>query len=648
MSDSIMMCEDMPLDILDYLDAHPQPLRDWQPPTVVRSPVSLSVLATEVWRYYVLPYCDLMSLLRLNWVNRRLRTLLNHADFVVEYQSRCWYLQPRYCHCQRNLFYLDLGRFLDFSFDYAGREDSEEFPVIHTVQDAALLLRRWGRTPDMLVQSFQRAGNPAQREPLRVAPLVPQNHPAFVDGFTRMWLDNCVIPMPRCIDHPVEQRRVHTVLRTVNERLETETVAEFDRRMFWREFHEITDDMVYEVELGRDPMAVARPNQHLHGFEAPQPDLLDEWKAHCASVGADPHDPMFDDEECRGFRCLRWARGKMHESAVGGTAYPLELCLHRDDLTRTAGRLGVDYLDRMYVHLNRYRGGGPEWNTIDHRGVLYFMGLRYEHAEEDFCTWILNTQALLHGIYAHMWLDALSHWTRILMQHLHVLATQVETDLRFTGLQQRWRFLHSLCFAGPSVMPSTRDYTERARQRDQAAIHLIFNAHHLDENRYLSSLVERGNLWTNEGDLAHRSRHFLTGLLEQYDHPVPNHRTESQRVQDASRLIRLAEYLTDFAEYVGPRVDPRTEVTRRRAFQIYLASYVSLVAFCPGWRRVYHWKPSRTQELTHGHVPHINLQHNHRFQRYLDYCNRRTIYYHPDPASLLNNQAQDATQGWRG
>lgn len=649
-----MALDDMPLDILNYLDAHPQPLRCWERPSstpVIRTG-RMSNVATEIWRYYILPYCDLMSLLRLNWVNRRLRLLLNDADFVVEYQSSCWYLQPRYCRCQRNIFYLDLSRFLDFAFDYHGQVDSEQFPVVHTVQDVALLLRRWGRTPDMLVQSFQRAGNPPDREPLQLSPIVPQDNVAFVDGFTRMWLDNCVIPMPRCIDHPVEQRRVHTVLRTVNERLETETVADYERRVFWREFHEVTDDMVYEVELGRDPMAIRREGEYvppiIHGFEAPESDLLDEWMAHCKENNADPYDPLYDDAECRGFRSLRWSRNKMHDSAVGGSAYPLELCLHRDDLTRTAGRLGVDYLDRMYVHLNRYRGGGPEWNTIDHRGVLYFMGLRYEHAAEDFCTWILNTQAMLNGLYAHMWLDALGQWTRMLMAHLHVLGSQVETDLRFSGFQQRWRFLHSMCFAGPSIMTQTKEYTASRRQRDQAAIHLIFSSHHIEENRYLSSLVDRGDVWTNEGDIAHRSRHFLTSLLEQFDHPVPNHRTETQRIQDAARLIRVAEYMTDFAEYVGPRVDPRTLVTRRRAFQIYLSSYVSLVAFCPGWRRTYHWKPSRTHEQTHGHVPHINLQHNHRFQRYLNYCNRRTIYYHPDPASLLNNQAQDATQGWRG
>lgn len=654
MSDSICtQVLDTP-SILDHLDHRPQVI-----PTRVLDPLSpptrpsLDCLGLDVWRYHLLLFCDLTSLLRVNWLNHRLRRMLNSAEFVAEYQSVCWYLQPRYCRCARNIFYLDLPRFLDFSYDYAGCSDSESFPELHTVRDASLLMRRLGRTPDMLVQSFQRSGNPPVREPLKVSHLDPSTNRAFVDGFNRMWICSTIIPMPRVVDHPVEQRRVKRATVGApnnNERQETETLSEFEHRMFWREFHEVTDDMIYDVEMNR---TTPRPSVDFgggpsdHGFGEPEPCMVEEWFAYCAEHGLDPHDPSVDDAECRGFRAIRWARSKMFDSAVGGTSYPLELCLHREDLTNTSARLGVDYLDRMYVHLHRYRGGGPEWSTLDHRGVLYFMGVRYENAAEDFCTWCLSTQATLHGVYAHMWLDAMSNWTRILMSHLHVLACQVEEDLRFTGLQQRWRYLHSLSFAGPSVRPSTQYYTKQQRQRDQLAIHLLFDTQFMDENRYLSNLVDRGDLWTNEGDTAQRSRHFLTSLLEQYDQPTPNHRTESQRIQDAHRLIRFAEYLTDFAEYVGPRVDERTTVTRRRAFQIYLSSYVSMVLFCPGWKRTYDWRPSHTHEQTHWHVPTIHMEHNHRYQRYLNYCNRRTLFYHPDPSLLWRSHDQDATEGWR-
>lgn len=646
----ILTMSDLFVDIVDYLDHRPSPFRDLDfssiyPPAVV----SLSRLGMDVWRYHILLFCDLMSLLRLNWVNQNLRRLLNSAEFVVEYQTACWYLQPRYCRCARNLFYLDLTRFLDFTFEYRGLPGSASTPEVNTVHEVSMLLRQYGRTPDMLVQSFQRSGQPPTREPLPVKLLIPQDSHAFVYGFTQMWVDSCIIPMPRCIDHPVEQRRVTTgTHRLLNEQQETESVADFEHRMFWRDFHEVTDEMFdvvsRDVDLHR---IIPEETPREHGFGNAEPDLVEEWMSHCQTVGADPFDPMYDDAECNGFRCIRWARAKMFDSAVGGTAYPLDLCLHREDLTRTASRLGTDYIDRMYVHLHRYQGGSAEWNMMDHRGVLYVMGTRYEHCNEDFVPWVLSTQALLHSVYAHTWLDSMSNWTRMLMAHLHHLATEVEEDMRFTVLQERWKLLQSLCFAGPAVMVHTRNYTERQRERDQSAIHLMFSSQYTEENRYIMSLVNHGNLWTNDGNLAQQSRHYLSSLLTQFDHSNADHRTESQRIKDAYRLIRLAEYITDFAEYVAPRVDERTVVTRRRAFKIYLSSFVSLTMFCPGWKRMYHWKPSKTHEQTSWQIPRINLQHNHRYQRYLNYCNRRTLYYHPDPSLLLNNARQDATYGWR-
>jgi len=646
MSDYLMH-EEVPLSILDFLDHRPEPKNLWvgdYESIYPRHRVSLDHLGIDVWRFHILLFCDLVSLLRMNWLNQRIRKLLNTHEFVVEYQTSCWYLQPRYCRCSRNVFYIDLPRFLDFAHDYAGIEGSADFPEIHNVQDASLFLRKIGRTPDMLTQSLQRSGLPPTRPPLRVTNLIPQTSKAFKDGFTKMWTDSCIVPMPRCMSRPVEQRRI-TPLALSRERLATETLAEFEYRSFWREFHEVTDDMVDAVVEGREPTNVPVDD----GYGPVDVDLLEEWFTHCKSVGANPYDPCYDDELCRGFRCVRWARQKMYDSALGGTSYPMHLCLHREDLTRAASRLGTDYIDRMYVHLNRYRGGEPDWNVLDLRGVLYFMGVRYEHADEDFSVWALHTQAMLHGVYAHMWLDAIGNWTRLLLQHLSHTATQIEDDMPFSALQRRWKFLHSLCFAGPSILPSTRTYDRVERDRDQKAIHTIFNGYHLEENRFLSSIVDTGDLWTNEGDLAHRSRHYLSSLLEQYTNPVPNHRTETQRVHDAQRLIKFAEYLTDFAEYVAsPRVDERTNVTRRRCLQIYLASYMSLVMFSPAWKRTYHWKPSRTNEQTHWHIPHLNLQHNHRYVRYLNYCNARTLFYHPNPYDLLSNVDGDATTGWRG
>lgn len=636
--------DDVCVDLLAGLAAAPGPVRVRDYTSIYpRECVSLDRLGMDIWRYGILPYCDLMVLLRINWLNQRLRRLLADPSFVVEYQSGCWYLQPRYCRCARNLFYLNLPALLDFSYDYRGQEGTHHTRPVKTMADTSLVLRHYGRTPEMLTQSFQRAGgNPPEREPLPVSRLDPTHSPLFCEGFTRMWIDNTLVPVPRVCTHPVEYRRSIHPGSFRPTRLETETTEEFEHRQFWRECHEVTSEMVRHQETGLDPRVVTPVAQLEHGFQEPEEDLLQRWLTHCSEHGLDPYDPLVDDEECRGFRSIRWARLKMFESSVGGSSYPLELCLHRSDLTGTASRLGVDYIDRLFVHVGRYRGADLEWNTMDHSGVLYAMGVRYENEPEDVVPWILSTQAILHSVYAHMWLDALSQWGRVLYAHLYSLAVEIEEDLGYDAFQRRWRYLLSLCYAGtPTMRPPGGQYiTETMRQRDQAAIHIVCNNHYMEENRYLQSFVERED--------RVRDGRYMTQLVDQFVNPNTNHRTESQRIHDAYRLMRLAEYVTDFAEFVAPRIDERTRLTRRRAFEIYLRALVPLMMFCPGWKRCYHWKPSRTHEQTSWYIPHINLQHNHRFQRYLDYCNRRTLYYHPDPSLLLNNEVQDATQGWRG
>lgn len=602
---------------------------------------SLDDIGLDVWRYGILLYCDLMVLLRINWLNRRLRALMADPAFIVEYQSHCWYLMPRYCMCERNVFYLNLPAVLDFSYDYRGLEESSTTPPAKSLQDASLILRRFGRTPDMLCQSLERSGgSPPTREPLRVSRLDPGRSPLFTEGFTRMWIDNTIVPVPRMCHHPVEFRRAVHPGSFRPQRLETETLSQFEHRTFWRECHHVTDEMVACVQRGEDPRTVTPPGQLEHGFHAPEENLLQKWLDHCEAHGLDPYDPMVDDDDCTGFRSIRWARLKMFETAVGGSSYPLELCLHREDLVKSAHRLGVDYLDRLFVHVGRYRGADLDWNTMDHGGVLYCMGIRYENEPQDFVPWVISTQAMIHSVYAHMWLDALSQWSRMLQSHMYNLAMEIEDDMGFGSFRRRWTFLMSLCYAGPTMKPPEGSQTANQRRRDQAAIHIVCNNHYLEENRFLASVVDR--------DDQDRDGRYMARLVDQFVQPTPNSRTETQRVKDAYRSIRLAEYMTEFADTVGPRVDERTRVARRRAYEIYLTAMIPLLMFSPGWKRLYHWKPSRTHEETNWYIPRVNLQHNHRFQFYLNYCNRRTLYYHPDPSLLLGDMAQDATQGWRG
>lgn len=593
----------------------------------------------DVWRYHILLFCDLMSLLRINWLNRGLRNLLNSVSFVTEYQASCYYLAPRYCQCERNIFYLNLSAFLDFANDWCGDTTSTAMAPVHNVGDLDRVLRHYGRTPAMLVQSCQRTGNPPTQDPLPARHLDPATSPLFTEGFTKMWVDSSIIPVPRVMNHPVECRRVVSTQSMGPGRWDTESLSDYNKRVFWRDSHEVTDEMMYEWEIGRNPRDVTPPSQLLHGYkESDEGDRLAKWLEYCAERGWDPYNPLVDNDDCDGFRCIRWARDCMFDTAVGGTgAYPMDLCLHRDDLSKSAYRLGVDYIDRLFVPLDRYRGTEFDWNTLGHQGTLYVTGVRYENAPDDFVPWVLSTQALLNSVYAHTWLDGLAQWTRMVLEHVRHLAIQIEEDMGYNGLCRRWRFLQSLCFVGPSIHPNQVVYSKEDRNRDQTAIHLLYSRHHHEANRYLSSVVENDD---------HDGR-YMTTLVEQYSQPTPNHRTETQRVHDARRLVGLLEYVTDFSEFVAPKVDVRTRRLRRRAFELFLSASVSLLMFSPGWKRMYHWKPSLTHLQIGWRIPHIDPRHNHRFQALLDYCNRRTLYYHPDPSLLVTKPDTECTRGWR-
>ena len=95
----------------------------------------------NTWRYIVLPYCDLGSLLRVAWTCTTLRNIVQHPSFVVEWQTQCWYLY-RDCCCDRNQFYQQVTPWCPFVYDYT--------PPMDNQWEARLFLRHHGRGASML------------------------------------------------------------------------------------------------------------------------------------------------------------------------------------------------------------------------------------------------------------------------------------------------------------------------------------------------------------------------------------------------------------------------------------------------------------------------------------------------------------------
>ena len=184
-------------------------------------------IGMQALRYHVLLYCDHSTLLRVNWVNRALRAVCNMPEFVHEWQDAAWFLRVRGCRCDRNLFMLDLGAFIDFGWDCNG---------IDNVRKAEIALRAVGRSPALYTNALYRA---TQRLPY-LDPSVQWK--CFSAGILDTWFENILVPVPRMLDLPVEDtHRLSPIHRVGRERQPDETPAAYVHRQYWGNYHYVPD-----------------------------------------------------------------------------------------------------------------------------------------------------------------------------------------------------------------------------------------------------------------------------------------------------------------------------------------------------------------------------------------------------------------------
>lgn len=572
-------------------------------------------------KYHLLPYCDLMSLMRLCWTNQTFRVLLNQPDTVVEWQRQCWFLY-RECQCDRNLFYLRSDTYCDFAFDW-------NLTTMNTQFECDMYLRMFGRSVTMLmVQQDQ-----PQQVPSRYLPfLYPQKDTKrFRSGVFQTWLEDLIVPVPRMVGFGVENVYVRPM---DHPRTEAETEDLFRKRVYWRNFHDVDD--VTSVQNA--------------DFDIWSPtDLVQRYYDVCAKTGRDPHDPM-DDPECEGHCAAAWARRCMYQTPVGVQHYPLELCMRKEDIEPPkAQRDGVDYLDRLFLPLRPFADGHS--SLLEHHGPVYFSGVRYDNEKGDFINWAMSTHAVLHAFYRATWFDVCLHFIKLLTQTLRHYAYEIEADLPLHKLTSRWQYVEHLRVCNHCQHDTVQGGCTWESMQNQDAIYFLQEGCYT----YYHNVVRRTVAEYIQKTQAHRPsmeidplRSYLTNFIPNVDNSVP--RSEVQLVVEMHYLLELGTYLTRFAATIAPRVSGVTLSTRRSTMQIYLASALPLMTFSPTWMQSYHWKPSLTNRLTSLRVPFIDLTLNHRFRKYLQFTHARTMYYHDHDVSMVLEEhttarTQHAQQG---
>ena len=614
-------------------------------------------LGSTVIHYHLLPFCNLDVLLRLNHVCRAFRRLLNDPQVIDDWQATCWWTQSRHCRCERRLYLVDVDRWCPFMWDYRGNAEGTEDVELEgciTLRDAQLVLRNWGRSLPMMLQSIQR--------PMRVPDLpYPRNHCAclfdvaqnnhrravFCPGMHSELIDLLLVPLPRMLSIPVERCR----LGRAGDHEATDP--------YWGRFHEVTDDMIEENERIKwdkqevPPVIKTRVPAVATEFadEAePYTDQVERYMELCDQDERNPYDPCEDTPDMDGYKAEQWARRLLYSSAVGIQTFPLYLCVHRDDLHGTSHRMGPVYIDRHFLSSNTYEGGGGELAILGMNGEVLFNQVRYDNERGDFTSWCLATMGTLNALYHHLWHDYVRMYLRSVRLYLVGLIEEIHADLPMSHLVPQWQRLMRHLFVYQSFTanihyPTPTTQVEKPyplTTREKEALRFLMDGSNRTEFLHIQQAVES---WLHRPLTESRLfrepylRHVLPA--EHWNSPTYS---EAALMQDVERLMGISEFLLGFSEKLGPRLDRNTVVLRRRMHRLYLNSGLSILLWAPHWQRPFPsgWRHIHTDPTEE--VPlrllHVNLQNNHRYVDYLRFLNSRALFHHSTPDAWYSENAR--------
>ena len=561
----------------------------------------------DLWMHNILHYCDVLTLIRMSHVSKSLHYLMNRTEFVLQWQYHCSYLY-RDCHCDRNLFYLDLQEYCDFLW-----EDVEA--KLTNMTNIEYYLRDCGRSLGMLIM-VPRLGLE------RLPHMDPTCYGNFATGVCATYLDDLIVPIPPMLPIPVEYaNEVYSNWnydatgrrRPLAQPAEDESELEFRHRKFWRNFHPIPY-LNAKHESGVPPTSWP---------EVIEPDALEVYLNLCKHQERDPHDPN-DDDDCQGHHTSRWIRQKMYETGVGNQQFPLDLCLHADELSPGIAQFnGVDYIERLFVGLHKWTYNSMLYET---HGIIYTHGVRYNNEANDLVTWGLHTLALCHSMYLRLWIETMHRFTTQCVQFTFNLARDIQERLPGSVLLRRLQDLDTITVQGGNDEGDWFDnitdihrklFLQQARY--QTYIGMVRN--------YLRVFdVQNVQVFMVE-DHHQRYLEMLVPAIHTQPHANNAHRSIVQMVMDIYQAMDVANFMVDFAMYLGPPESPTSRSYRRTTLKVYLRWGTSLLMFNPAWKLDYDIKPSKANQYGPIRVPNVELVHNHRYQKYLAFLNNRILYH---------------------
>lgn len=586
----------------------------------------------DVWRYMVIPYVDLVGLLRLSMVCREIRDHLHHPKTIDAYLRTAWFTKKPHCDCNRSQYRVDVGRICEFYYDRLG---------VYSARDMEVALRAVGRGVDMY-------DDPRRSRPIRPVEMPRQNDRRYEQGVLSVYYDSLIVPLPRILTIPVEAQRCDGLgFRTWNRPREPdEDTRAYQQRIYWRGCHNVEEP------------AADRPGSRDDGFvTGPYVDPVQLYLQRCDAEGRDPADPAVDDEAQSGYHAEHWAKYQMHRGPVGIQSYPGELCLGRTEIRGSAFRRGLSELELLFLPAERAptQGDGVQPQILLHNGLVYFHPVRYFNETSDFVPWCLSTLTVLRSLRQYLWYDAMLYIHRRLVEFALLVATEVQNDMTTAQMMLRWEFIQRTEVRmeaqwpppdyDPNSVPRARgdprpptpadgltDYTHRMveiqKARNERAGRLLRCPLYTSFNQHIQRKIqeyERSPPSRQSGG-SFRDGYLVSMLPTMYDH-APTPHTEVGLMRALHRQIWLTDYIVEFAGSIGPRVDNMTDVRRNRTLATYVGTATSLLAFAPGFTDRPPWAPRSSLADVGSVVPRIDLRHNHRYRLYRDFVYARQHYY---------------------
>lgn len=533
-------------------------------------------VSVDVIEDYIVPLCDINSLINLSWTNQLFRHILQNIDVLHRWQETSYYVDTSGCPapCQRNMSYLNIHELCPFLWSVDQSTQERQRPI-ERHGDILREMRINGRPMGMLIHNLEDHTVSGACAPSMY--LDPSQTRGYEGGMFAEAYDTAVVALPRIRHKKPHQRK--TVMRNHRGEIVVPSMYEAHAQQhqddeieeFWIEHHhtESKEGNLYEDEE--------------------DDDLLSEWDRVVTQYGGNAED-VPDTTKCLLYQQMD---SLLQLRNIGCQSYPLNHCLHQYQLDYANLEANAAY-DWIFVV------GGDEdilpRKVMYMNGFVYFVGVLYDHGPGDAVNWMLAMHHIERYMFYRIWRECMMTLIQYVRRHTMDMIEEIETTLRYTEFRERVDLGHR--WSTDAFRRDFLDEDDTTIKSLDAVADLMYNVDYQSTWMLILSVNNRGI--SNE-------YLYLSHLMPVFDEMICNQ--SHMRPEDDKRLVVELDHMLRLECFIyhlgndlifgGPdggyiRRGHEMGARDRMNLKIYLQQALCLFMFGPGWRTEYplHQKPS--------------------------------------------------------